>query len=466
MKWTFAPHRIPRRFRGLVALFTLIFFILLLRLLWGWYADRQVQALLDEYRRRGLPVSAGDLKFPDVPDSENAWLVQLKAANASFTGTDSPRTSPLDYPGYPPYPPAWTTLAAASEAAHAPVFAQLRQARKLQRVQIHQALPSPLAAALLPYINNMRHLANLTCDGAIYAHLQDNDAEALERALDVLHLARSLQHDPFLVSQLVGLGCEMSACNTAMTIAPGLRFDPAARQSAQALIARLLDEASAKQGLRACMDSERLLHIDTARQQSQNLWALGPLADREIVRNGPNFDLAAQATLTPTWPQAKALLSRAKWDRATGNRFLGGPVPGSIPRYSRWFNQHSFDMSPAVERHFRGIAERRITAVSLACQIYRADHRKFPDRLEQLVPKYLPAVPLDPFHDDGRTIGYAVPKHEKPEKGDRPVLYFDPGYAEYPIPHEPTYSWYVDQRVGPRRQTTVRQYRDLMRFAP
>src|SRR5687768_13880680 len=142
--------RVSARHRGLLALAGLILFTLLLRLLWGWHADRQVQALLDEYRRRGQPVTTRELKFTSVGDADNAWLVQTRAAKAIIPGTDSPRTSNLDYKSYPPYPSTWMTLAAGSEKAHAPVFSQLRQARQLQGVQIHQALRSPLAAVLLP----------------------------------------------------------------------------------------------------------------------------------------------------------------------------------------------------------------------------------------------------------------------------------------------------------------------------
>jgi len=139
---------------------SLLLFTLLLRLIWGWYADRQMRALLDEYRRRGQPVRVEDLKFADVPDAQNAWFFQMKAAAAVVPGVDSPRTSALEYRPGPPYPDAWTKLAAGSEAAHGPVFAQLRKARQFEGVQVHKSLSSPMVAILLLLfiVNSVYHM--------------------------------------------------------------------------------------------------------------------------------------------------------------------------------------------------------------------------------------------------------------------------------------------------------------------
>jgi hypothetical protein len=56
----------------------------------------------------------------------------------------------------------------------------------------------------------------------------------------------------------------------------------------------------------------------------------------------------------------------------------------------------SFDR--AIQVNFRNTVERRMTAVSLATRLYAIDHGgKLPSKLDELVPKYLPALPLDPF---------------------------------------------------------------------
>ena len=58
-----------------------------------------------------------------------------------------------------------------------------------------------------------------------------------------------------------------------------------------------------------------------------------------------------------------------------------------------------------------------IGAVELAVALYRADHGKYPVSLEELVPTYLPSLPVDPMSNAGRSFGYIVAA-----SGTRPVL--------------------------------------------
>ncbi len=55
-------------------------------------------------------------------------------------------------------------------------------------------------------------------------------------------------------------------------------------------------------------------------------------------------------------------------------------------------------------------ALQRVTMVALALRLYRKENGRYPENLQQLVPKYLPFVPVDPY--DGKPIRY-----RKLEKG-------------------------------------------------
>ena len=57
-----------------------------------------------------------------------------------------------------------------------------------------------------------------------------------------------------------------------------------------------------------------------------------------------------------------------------------------------------------------------MAAVALAIRLFEVDHGCRPDTLAELVPDYLPAVPLDPFAADRREIGYRP-------NAPKPVLY-------------------------------------------
>src|SRR5205823_13641584 len=64
-----------------------------------------------------------------------------------------------------------------------------------------------------------------------------------------------------------------------------------------------------------------------------------------------------------------------------------GPENMMVPRGERSF-----------ATHFRVIANRRAAAILLALRLYALDHDgRLPEALEELVPKYLPQLPADPF---------------------------------------------------------------------
>ena len=109
----------------------LVLLMLGLRLGWGAYADRRLAGQIEMIRARGEPGSLAEVKFEAVSDSENAWLLLMRASGAHVAGMESPGNSNLECRDYPPYPAAWNRLAEASEKAHGQVFALARQARIL-----------------------------------------------------------------------------------------------------------------------------------------------------------------------------------------------------------------------------------------------------------------------------------------------------------------------------------------------
>ncbi|MDB5298153.1 MAG: hypothetical protein JWO31_4136 [Phycisphaerales bacterium] len=476
--------RLPRSFwRGRLLRLTglLLVAVLLLRLGVGRHLANRTRAADAAARARGEPTSLAEVALPTVPNADNAWVAQMAAAALAVPGVDSPRTSNLVYSEAPPYGPNWTALASGSERAHGPLFAAARQARALPRAAVRSQLNLTALLGLTPGWNQSRNLANLLADGATWAHLQGDDAEAVERLRDALYVGRSLRQDPTLISQLVGMGVEALTCHGTMVIAPGLRpgaADPgssAARAGVRGLIAELLDESAARAGLPAALTVERLAGAEQVRAEGEKTWAIRPLAEAEVTRATTNGTLAADAARAASWPNAQAVLRREAYEPVPSGGSPGGgggrAAPPEVPRYSRWFQTSGRSLARSVKLQFRGLGERRMAATSLAAQLYRADHGRWPDRLQDLVPDYLPAVPADPFAADGRPLGYVVKSSALPGGADRPLVYYEEGpqdtdpnpQGETPFWDEPKYSWYGGL-VGGRRNEAVRQYRDLTRF--
>src|ERR1051325_3285251 len=184
----------------LLSLVSLLFLMLVLRLIWGRFVHHQLQSQLQAIRARGEPIMPSDVVHQPIPDDENAAFFVRKAAGTLVEGIDSPRASNLQYPDYLPHPPEWMKLAEACEKAQAPAFALARAARQRERAQFATSF------SVDPDLRHLTHISTLAkalCDAAEYSHLSGNDTEALERLLDVLHISRTLQHDDLFISYLV-----------------------------------------------------------------------------------------------------------------------------------------------------------------------------------------------------------------------------------------------------------------------
>jgi hypothetical protein len=462
---TSLPHHVLSwrswRFRAGVAL---VLAAVGLRLLWGGYVERKLRAQHDQLRQDGFPILPQDVSFEAVPASEDASALLTQAGNASKS-FESPRCSNDNYRDSPPYPPFWMNRVVHSEKANAQAFVLIRQMRDRSKIRFNGRLTSPIYSTVLALpLSDLRNLANVVTDGAIYAHLQGRDVESIERIRDVLHEGNLVRQDSFLVSQLVASGVDALAFVTAQIVAPGLNLkDETSRAHARALIAELLDEGPTWQRFEASVRFERLGMADYLAHRSRGNWVVTPLAEMEEFRSNQDFIYFVQASHYRDQPPSARVLSHARPDET--NRlsiFSGSPSPRSIPRYSRWFGQASNGLSRAFGVQFRVVAERRATAVSLAVQLFRADHGRFPQRLDELVPAYLPAMPADPFHDDGRPLGYVIKAGALPGGGDRPMITYDAGPDDpSAMSGEPMYSFH--QGTGSR---VFRQYRDLTRFEP
>jgi hypothetical protein len=347
-----------------------------------------------------------------------------------------------------------------------------RKARSLPRSQLRDHLNSPIAEGIDPKVSGVRSLANAVSDGAINLHFQGNDVEAIERIFDLLHLARAVRQDPFLVSQLVASGVDSINCQTIEIIAPGL-FQPvqsshaASREQVRKVIVQLLDEAELWQGLQKTLPMERLAITDAIDFYSKSSWVIAPVAEMEIVRSNRNFEIWIEAARLPNQPAMERRLQPASVEDPQFSPlpavFAGPKRKTAHVRYSRWFLAFKNDLSLNFRIHFRTIAERRVAAVSLAAQLYRADRGHWPARLAELVPNYLPAFPQDPYFEDARPLGYVVQKTTA--GADRPLVFFGAAKpASAPIAAHPMYGWQSDR--GPGWTGLVLQYRDLSRFAP
>lgn len=443
--------------------------LLVVRLLWGYQTSNALRTELADLRARGEPLVAADFAFIELADRENAAKFHQDAARAAVPNADPPRATNMVYPGYPPYDDAWMAAAERSEEAHEMLFALAREARRHPRARWNAKpfnAPLAVAAGMAANLNAARHLANILADGAELAQVQGNDLEAIERVRDLLHHANSLRSDHTILGQLVAAGLDALACNAAQAIAPGLRLEatsnatsaPAIRNAATGLIAALLDEELLTRGITRNFRFERAVMHELRHNAGAGTWAIRPLAAAQLVREHRNHDVYIDASALPNKPQVMTALARVTVEQPNVD------AKGGVPRYSRWFGQPSH-YDRYFETCFRVRAERRMTAVSLAAQLFRADHGRWPNALDELVPAYLPAVPLDPF-TDGKPLGYVVQRGALPGDADRALVFHTGGEVDIGPYPQPSYGWEIDRRPGVKIRKDLWQYRDLARFVP
>ncbi len=445
------PH--PPRFWWLrrITLGVVVLLLILsgLRVWWGWEANRRFDRVIRELAARGQPIRAEDLDLPIADDDDaNAAVHIVAAANAIDPTVYSPSQSNEQFPEHPPFPWRWHRMAERAVAANSRALELAHRARKCSQVDWGIRPRTPVINTLLPSLNDARNLANVLADAMLHAHFRGDDALALERARDLLFVAKAVDRQPFVVSHLVSAGINALACARLQLMAPTMKIGgliaatttassgAATRAQVQAVIADLLcdDDGS---GANRAMLSERVMSLDTILALSRGNPLTEPLLKLESLRVIRDCQPLLSASTQPTWKDVTTVLASTPTAPAAARNVLRlSNVISSIvaPTYGRF-----------LQSALRVRVLRRLTAAALAVQLYRADHGDWPATLEQLVPQYLPAVPRDAFAVDA-PIRFALIPGGLPDGSSRPVLYSvgEDGRDETSkgwVPSEPQFGW-------------------------
>ena len=312
-----------------------------------------------------------------------------------------PAASNLSYDDVPPFPTAWYTYEEADFPANAAARALAHRARSLDHPQWPASDPNKPD---LECLNDMRALANELADAAVYEHLTGDDAAAVETVRDELHLADLMDlggDKEYLVILLVAEGIRASAMSRLTLVAADL-------------------------------------HVSDDK------------ADTAAVRTATVKDLIAQLCKLPD-PTAAV--------QASLDRTLAAAKTNPTPDGAAAFEK---SRAAATRTAKRANAECGMAALSLACHLYRADRGGWPTSLADLKP-YCPDVPLDPFGDGKRPLGYAVIPHGLPDGGDRPLVYAretDDGTLAY-RDEQSAYSYYAPAKVK-GKYVRRGQFRDVV----
>jgi hypothetical protein len=402
-----------------------------LRIWWGHVAEARLQAKIAEYRAEGEPVLVEDFVYPPIPDAENgARFIQRAAAQMSGAlELDDVIVGLRD-----------GTLGAADAHAFLESYADplqlAHEARLRTSVDWGVALTSPVFGTMVLSLAPQRELAKALCIAAHYEHAIGDDAAAVESLRDVLGLGRHFsapQH--FLIGWLGGVSMDSLAVRTIEEIATNLRVGEASvsadgvdhsakRAQVSELIRELLDVAPLVESWKWAMQSERMGQLDamhsmiSGRNGTGLLAGISPPASTQslvtMVRSGATFIIA------PAWKlDAPRLMERCdnylraadqeNWPAAQRS-LLPDPVTVSHDGAAGIARVFSRMLTPsfaaALKQQYVAMTNRRFAATALAIRVYELEHGRRPAALADLVPEYLPAVPLDPLDPNDGPLRY------------------------------------------------------------
>lgn len=381
---------------------------------WGAEAERRLAARIAELRARGEPVTLEDFQQfeRDIPDEENAAHFYMRAAEA--------------IPGYTPDPNPKAQL-----ENYAEVLRQVREGRERTEVDWGVRLSRPIQGLLpIPYMSAQRNLARVLDHIAATQHDMGDDAAAVETLLDFAAQVRAVGEGSFAIIGHIShitLEEELLAARIERFV-PKIRVASempsntaedgiaAPRERFEALIASFVEE-------------EWLFNVGVRAYRQERVWALEILEANAPSAGG--FYLLGAATELAFTPQywlyvlesletldcgvAGLLAENLYAARIKLDRF-DEPQTGFRAYLHPFGVQRTFSIDRLLFPFYRMLATRRMAAVALAIRLYEIDHGERPMVLEELVPGYLPAVPLDPFAPSERPIQYR-------REGPHPRLY-------------------------------------------
>jgi hypothetical protein len=468
---------------------------------WAREARRRVDVAFAPIVARGEPVNAAGLKAAPVPPEENGAPLYLEASRiAKEKALWSPSSSSMSYPDSFPFPPRWHRMADRSVEGNQPVLALVRKARGFRRFDWGVRVEMPVTMPW-DYLSGVHNLANLGGDAALHAHVNGDDAAALEYVRDVMHAGRAVDTNPttvathltsvysieanvlgrleMIVMQLTVAAEEGGDAAPVTLPNPHPSKRPATRAQVRAFIAELLDDQDRVDALRRGFVTERAVQADMAGWFGRNVPVLRPMFELDGLRVLPAGDARVKAAEQPDFQAARdALRNNPAFAAAAPQTPIPGGKPATGPAARRrpvdYTRLLTTDVIPAmggginrvIDYDMQARAERRLAAALLAAQLYRADHvGQVPPTLEALVPKYLPKLPVDPFAAGGQPLRYVLVHGALPGGGDRALVYSTGGDGADDtttrglgpqVPNEPLFGW----------QGAADQWRDVAWFMP
>lgn len=380
---------------------------LLIFLIWSRIHAQRVAATVEKIRAAGHPMSGEEMAASfalesGVKDVTQLWLDGLNAIVAPmpievakslpYVGTSDWKQVPkvgVDFPEF--------RVAAKHLADNRLAIEKFHEACDLGGYGRFPVDYTKGYATLLPNSQNIRAAARLL-QLEIEVKRRQGDVAGVAHALkSLLVMSRALEHEPTIISQLVGNAIDGVAVNA---LAQQLCLLPFTDEDLREFQRRIRTKSPARQ-LHVGLVGERAMGYITL----QNPELLG--TDRPPISPLPP-DIATYLELMGRYVEASSegfpeALKRAKEIDADLKERVASPSQRMTMIYT---SQLLPALVPATEAAARSQAIIQAADAGIAVELYRREHGELPKSLADLAPKYLATAPVDPY--TGQPMFYKI----------------------------------------------------------
>ena len=415
------------------------FVVLLLvgHLIWLATLNKAIESELRAIREAGHPATADELDewYGSVPDDENAALVLQDGFSRVHEPSDEQIKKHLPIIGEGKLPDLGKPLPAKMRSAIDQHLAGNEKALELLHkgaAMDRSRYPVDLSKGLTEISRRTQSLspiragADLLALEAIQAAERGDGEQAARSIRTILGVARSLDRDPTLTSQIIRLGIQSVAGRTAEQTLNRTVFMSEKAASLGSMFAKAEKPPAITTGL----IGERALAADffsgsasSGRSPNQNNAPLRALGLAQLNRL-THFDLMREYIEVSTMPTPKRLAEYERLKRESED----------LPFYASLVKMLLPSISRAGQVELPTLAQLRNARIALAIEEYRAAKGSLPESLTALTPEFIDAIPADPFTGDplkykkladGYTV-YSVNKDGKDdggkERGDKDAM--------------------------------------------
>jgi hypothetical protein len=399
-------------------------------------AEKKVQEKLAAIHAAGYPTTPAELDqwYPQVPEEKNAALVLCRAFAAMTDGitiADLPimKPKPLFPERTEPLPPKMKKAIEAYLAENQTALSLLHKGAALPESRYPVDFSKGIDT-LLPHLTNVRMGIRLLYLDAINNAIDGRSKAASEDLIAMMEVSHSLEKEPKFISQLQQIACLDLTSRCLEQLLHRTTFtDNELEKMMTALKEREKDGLSRGIIGGLCMGYDAYQRSEISIKLTKNIRNVSPqssssyldylkfMLQRIIPRNDYFFyknsgmmakdfcyylEYMMEYVHICLLPNAQRVKASEDLTKRTKDLFYKN---GSLSP------KHKFlDMLPSLTRIFiiedRCIASLSEARTALAIERYRLATGKVPDSLEELVPKYLEAVPIDPFDPDEKPLRY------------------------------------------------------------